>query len=137
MIKKTAFVFLFLLISFSVVFPSGFFNIGDSDGSTGVFFGTAYVNGWRDIYLGEQDTILYSLRYINYDGFLGINISDYFAVYGIFGMDEFQFEENLDGDYNFKIGGGMRIKLIEFVMILFISDFFLISICEPNWRTAG
>ncbi len=117
MLKKSVFILLIFAVFTTGAFPSGFLNIGDFDSRMGVFFGLGYSYSWRDVYLGTNDSLLYNLKHVDYNAVVGVNVSDYIALYAIAGMDEFQFEDNIEGEYDFKFGGGVRIKLVEFMKI--------------------
>jgi hypothetical protein len=117
MIKRIILVFL-LIISFSLpILASGFFNLGEYDRTPRFFFGAFYTYGWRDIYLGDQQNLLYSLKYVDYDAIIGAALTEDISIYGLLGMNDFQFEDNIDGKFDYKLGGGIRIKFLEFVKI--------------------
>ncbi|MBN2135150.1 MAG: hypothetical protein JW737_05430 [Acidobacteria bacterium] len=115
--KKVLTILVLLVLSSPLLNAAGFFNVGDYNFDSGFYFGASYTYGWRDIYLGENSSALYSLKYVGYDGILGFNLTDFISVYGIFGLDEYQVEDNIDGEFDYRFGGGIKIKFLEFVKI--------------------
>lgn len=106
----------FVLITLST-FAASFLNIGDYEDGTGFFLGASYLYDSRDIILGGVVNKVYTLKYISYDAYMGVNLADIFSVYGIVGLNDFQLVDSMDGEYNFKIGGGVRIEFYEFIRL--------------------
>lgn len=116
---KKAIYLVVLLIAFSsgLLQGSGFFNLGEYDKAPCFFFSGAYYYGSRNIVLGDQTDMAYSLEVLDYEGIAGFAISDSFAIYGIAAFSDFNLTDNINGDMDFKIGGGIRLKLFEIVKI--------------------
>jgi len=115
--RMNFFIIVCLLTVCPSVVASGFFNLGDYGIEPGFFFGGSYTYGSRSIVLGDNEAKVYTLKTVGYEAFIGANLADAISIYGVAGFDDFQLEESMDGEYDFKIGGGVRIKFFEAVRL--------------------
>ena len=116
--KKAISFFAVLMFSIAGLLQgAGFFNLGEYDKAPCFFFSGAYYYGSRDIVLGAQTDQVYSLEYLDYEGIIGFAVSDSFAIYGAAAFSDFNLTDNINGDMDIKLSGGIRLKLFEIVKI--------------------
>lgn len=116
--KKTLLTSILLMVfSSGLLFSSGFFNLGEYKKAPCLFFAGSYYYGSRDVILGDDTTSIYTLEYLDYEGIVGFAFSDSFAVYGSAAFSDFNLTDNINGEMDMKLSGGVRIKLFEMIKI--------------------
>jgi hypothetical protein len=115
--KAICFFTMLMLFTTGLSHGAGFFNLGEYDKAPCFFFSGAYYYGSRDIVLGDQTDEVYSLEYLDYEGIIGFAVSDSFAIYGAAAFSDFNLTNNINGDMDIKVSGGIRLKLFEIVKI--------------------
>jgi hypothetical protein len=116
--KKTVLVSLMLVLLLSgYSYSSGFFNLGEYEKNPSFFFSGAYYYSSRNIILGTQTDVAYVLEYLSYDAYMGFAVSDSLSLYGGAAFTDFNLQDNIDGEYDMKLTGGLRLTIFEIVKI--------------------
>lgn len=116
--KKTVLMSIISMLALSsFIYSSGFFNLGEYEKAPSFFVSGAYYYSSRNVVLGDQTGTSYVLESLNYEAIVGFAVSDCLSIYGGGSFNDYNLKDNIDGEYDLKLTGGIRIKIFEIVKI--------------------